>query len=101
MPLASPSISHSGWIQPTAQNWRPWEIDAYGEQCAKKLGYVPGDHLIPILRKLDGKLEYADLDQLDRPERGSIEIRKPHDFTITLPILASQVAQRFTIAHEL
>ncbi len=86
---------------PVASGVSKAKIDELAAQVAAKVGYKPGADLEPIVRRLGGVIQYHTWDVGD--SSGSLEVRpgeKPL-FTIRLPSFASNMRNRFTIAHEL
>jgi hypothetical protein len=76
------------------------DIEAVAAATAAAVNYSPPSPLEPIVTQLGGSVEFlSNLDTLQKS--GAIHVRKPGDFTIYLPLFASKLRNRFTIAHEL
>ncbi|WP_130472499.1 ImmA/IrrE family metallo-endopeptidase [Candidatus Magnetaquicoccus inordinatus] len=76
------------------------QIEQFAEQIAERLGYRPGDDLIPLVQRLGGRIEYQELQELERDD-GSIRVNGSRDFVIKLASFTGPMRDRFTIAHEL
>lgn len=89
------------FIDPKPANLQKSVVDNIAEQVAEKLGYKPGDNLLPCVERLGGNVKFDDMDTDDGS--GSLEVfpgEKPA-FVIRLPAFTGNFRNRFTIAHEL
>ena len=88
-----------------AERPRSWgltrsDIERIATSVASQLGYLPGQDLQPLIRRIGGDIEVAP-DEDGASLSGSIDVRGPSDFTIYLPLHTGRLRDRFTIAHEL
>lgn len=93
--------STDAFIIPKPANVAKSAVDKFAEMAAAKLGYKPGDDLVPIIKRLGGEIRYDSWD--DGEKAGSLEVypgKKPA-FLIRLSAFAGNLRNRFTIAHEL
>lgn len=91
----------AAFIDPTPANLQKSVVDSIAEQVADKLGYQPGENLLPHVERLGGSVKFDDMDTDDGS--GSLEVypgEKPA-FMIRLPAFTGNFRNRFTIAHEL
>jgi Zn-dependent peptidase ImmA (M78 family) len=85
---------------PTSTGLPKASIYKLAEHVAKQLGFQPGASLLPIVKKLGGKIVYVDW-ELESSKTGSIVVDEEGKFRIHLPWHTSPQRDRFTIAHEL
>lgn len=87
--------------EPQPANLKKSVVDEIAEKVAAKLGYKPGEDLLPHVKRLGGKVEHDDMDTDDGS--GSLEVfpGKTPSFVIRLPAFTGNFRNRFTIAHEL
>lgn len=96
-----PATSCATLGDPQPANLQKSVVDDIAEKVAMKLGYSPGEDLIPYVERLGGCVEYDMWDTDDGS--GSVEVHpgKQPSFTIKLPSFTGNLRNRFTIAHEL
>lgn len=89
------------FITPKAANVAKTAVDEFAEKVAAKLGYKPGDDLVPIVKRLRGEIRYDSWD--DQEKAGSLEVypNGTPAFLLRLSAFAGNLRNRFTIAHEL
>lgn len=83
-----------------ACNVRKDVIDAFGTDCARKLGLASGAELEPIVKKLGGRITYQSLADVTKND-ASIRVDGADDFEIFLADHTTWERDRFSIAHEL
>ena len=84
---------------PEPIGWSRQQVQSFASEVAQDLGYKPGSDLEDLVAGLGGRIVYADLESVR--DTGSIDVRGPEDFTISLSPFAGGRRTRFTIAHEL
>ncbi|MCC7426421.1 MAG: ImmA/IrrE family metallo-endopeptidase [Alphaproteobacteria bacterium] len=81
------------------------QISKFAEGIADRLQFRPGDSLEPIVIRLGGKIDYADLSDPSEQPPESIVVKPLSEgrveFTIYIPTTTTPQRDRFTIAHEL
>jgi IrrE N-terminal-like domain len=80
-------------------NWSRADVQRFASDVAKKLGFSPGDNVEQLIERLGGRVAKSDWESAR--ETGSITVRGPRDFQISLSPLSGDRRSRFTIAHEL
>ncbi len=77
------------------------QIALKAEEYAKKVGYVLGSDIEPVLKRQGGRIEYQSMPDWETTHSGSIIVNSPNDFVIFLSNFTGPLRDRFTIAHEL
>ncbi len=87
--------------EPQPANLKKSVVDEIAEKVAAKLGYSPGDDLLPYVKRLGGRVEHDAWDT--DAGSGSLEVfpGETPAFVIRLPAFTGNFRNRFTIAHEL
>ena len=93
-------MSHPTTFQEaTPCNWSRADVQRFASKAAKELGFSPGDNIEQLIVRLGGRVTKSDWESAR--ETGSITVRGPHDFEISLSPMSGDRRSRFTIAHEL
>lgn len=71
------------------------------EKYAQEVGFLPGDRIQPLIRRLGGSIEYLDVLSGVEAHDGSLFVDGPRDFRILVSTFTGPERDRFTIAHEL
>jgi predicted transcriptional regulator len=77
------------------------EISLFAEKIAKFLKLKPGADLEPVVRCLNGKIEYLPFTNERNSRQASIIVEKGGEFTIRLIHVLFPLQSRMSIAHEL
>lgn len=85
--------------EPQPIGWSRSDVQQFGSKAAKSLGYTPGSDIEVIVKKLGGDITVSDWESARNT--GSITVKGPKNFTISLSPLSGERRSRFTIAHEL
>lgn len=85
--------------EPQPIGWSRAEVQQFGSNAAKSLGYTPGSDMEVIVKKLGGDVTVSDWESARNT--GSITVKGPKKFTISLSPLSGERRSRFTIAHEI
>lgn len=80
-------------------NWSRVDVQRFASKAAKELGFSPGDNIEQLIERLGGRVTKSDWESAR--ETGSIIVRGPRDFQISLSPMSGDRRSRFTIAHEL
>ena len=80
-------------------NWSRTDVQRLASTAAKELGFSPGDNIEQLIERLGGRVTKSDWESAR--ETGSITVRGPNDFEISLSPMSGDRRSRFTIAHEL
>ena len=80
-------------------NWSRADVQRLASTAAKELGFSPGDNIEQFIERLGGRVTKSDWESAR--ETGSITVRGPNDFEISLSPMSGDRRSRFTIAHEL
>ena len=80
-------------------NWSRADVQRFASKAAKELGFSPGDNIEQLIERLGGRVTKSDWESAR--ETGSITVRGPYDFEISLSPMSGDRRSRFTIAHEL
>ncbi len=83
----------------TPCNWSRADVQRLASNAAKELGFSPGDNIELLIERLGGRVTKSDWESAR--ETGSITVRGPRDFQISLSPMSGDRRSRFTIAHEL
>lgn len=75
-----------------------WKL---AESVAQQLKFRPCDDIIPVIKKLGGRVKAEDALSSDPEKSGSLYVNCKGDFTIILPLHTGSTRDRFTLAHEL
>ncbi|HEX8372479.1 MAG TPA: ImmA/IrrE family metallo-endopeptidase [Chthoniobacterales bacterium] len=83
----------------TPCNWSRADVQRFASKAAKELGFSPGDNIEQLIERLGGRVTKSDWKSA--AETGSLTVRGPRDFSISLSPMSGDRRSRFTIAHEL
>ncbi|WP_135080076.1 ImmA/IrrE family metallo-endopeptidase [Terasakiella sp. SH-1] len=89
------------FIAPSSSKLSKKETLNLAAQVAERLGYTPGESLLPIIEELGGEIIYVSDGTINETQDGSIVIDEDGKFKIFLADDVGRNRQRFTIAHEL
>lgn len=74
-------------------------ISTIAEISSSQLGYLEDFNIVRVVRRLGGEIETKDF--WGTAHDGSLEVRSPNSFTISVPFHTSIERDKFTVAHEL
>jgi len=90
----------TAFMQPVASGKTKPEVFQIAESYAKRVGFLPGDRLEPLIERLGGRVTYMKAFE-NIEEDGSLLVWNSRDFEIKLSAFTGAERDRFTIAHEL
>jgi hypothetical protein len=96
--VSSKSAEQRKIVRPTPLGVGRLGVQQIAGDVRQRLGLSPGQDLVPVVRRLGGRIQYGNFWDT---EDGAIKINGVRDFEIHLPDATGAKRDRFTVAHEL
>jgi hypothetical protein len=90
-----------GYDPPVATGKTKGQVFRIAEAYASEVGFLPGDRIEPLIKRVGGRIEYLGALDSVEAEDGSLYVDGPKNFRILVSAFTGPERDRFTIAHEL